>query len=125
MGRPIDGGDPFLSPAMKLFGIDPGAQVIWQLQLDTDGVAELESAKLEGNTLSWIYPTRCESNGNSLVSCRRVTRIHTRPGSKVIQWLIEYEKWDSDPLSLIPYQLRNKSVMVTSFALDMRRVEQD
>jgi hypothetical protein len=90
--------------------------VILYLQLDTNGVAELETAKLKNHTLSWIYATRCESDSNPKVRCRRTSRIYSRPGSKVLQWAIDYEKWDptlEDPLG--PRWLR-----VANFVLDMR-----
>jgi hypothetical protein len=117
MGKPRDGGDPFLAPAMKLFGFDPNDMVVRQLQLDTNGVAELQSAKLKNHTLSWIYPTRCESNTWPEVLCRRISRIYSRPGSKVIQWAIDYEKWDPD----LPEPWASRWTLVTSFVLDMRR----
>jgi hypothetical protein len=127
MGGPIDGGDPFLAPAMKLFGLEPQAQAIQHLQLDTDGVAELETATLKGNTLSWIYPTRCESDAKPLVVCRRTSRLYARPGSMVIQWAIDYEKWDPTLVEADPRKpsLGPRWLRVTGIVLDLRREVDD
>jgi len=91
---------------MKLFGLEPNAPLIHQLQLDTDGVAELESTTLKGNTVRWIYETRCESETSPTVRCRRVTRFYAPAGSNRIQLVINFEKWvpltdDWTPASII------------------------
>jgi hypothetical protein len=95
-GLPVDGGVPFLAPAMKLFGLEPNAPLIHQLQLDTDGVAELESTILKGNTVRWIYETRCESDTHADARCRRITRFHASEGSSRVQLVIEFEKWNPE-----------------------------
>jgi hypothetical protein len=115
-GGPVEGGEPFLAPAMKLFGLDRNTPVIMQLQLDTDGVAELESASLKGNTVKWIYETRCESDTHADSRCRRVTRIYTAAGSNRIQVTIEFEKWNSSQADWLPE---------SSFNLDMLRAVED
>jgi hypothetical protein len=112
MGEPVDGGDPFLAPAMKLFGFEPNTPLIHQLQLDTDGVAELESTTLKGNTIRWIYPTRCESDTRADELCRRVTRFYAPVGANRVQLAIEFEKWDHRLQKWRPQ---------SAFMLDLRR----
>jgi hypothetical protein len=116
LGNPVEGGVPFLAPAMKLFGLDPNTPSIMQLQLDTDGVAELESASLKGSTVRWIYETRCESDTHADARCRRVTRFYTTAGSNRIQLTIEFEKWSQDRADWLPE---------STFNLDMLRAVAD
>lgn len=111
LGAPVEGGEPFLAPAMKLFGLDSTEPTIMQLQLDTDGVAELESASLKGNTVRWIYETRCESNPSPLERCRRVTRIYTTAGSRRIQLTIGFEKWNQGLADWLPESTFNLDLL--------------
>jgi hypothetical protein len=111
-GDPVDGGEPFLAPAMKLFGLDTNTPLIIQLQLDTDGVAELETTTLKGSTVRWIYETRCESDTHADARCRRVTRFYSPVGNSRIQLTIEFEKWNQSQSDWLP---------VSTFNLDMRR----
>ncbi len=111
-GEPVDGGEPFLAPAMKLFGLDPNTPLIVQLQLDTDGVAELESTTLKGSTVKWIYETRCESDTHADARCRRITRFYAPVGGSRVQLAIEFEKWSQERADWIP---------TSNFMLDLRR----
>jgi hypothetical protein len=117
-GVDVEGGVPFLSPALVLYGIDPSASVIRYLQLDTDGLAETESASLRGDTLTWTYATTCTSRqaGGVPPQCRRVTRVRAPHDGRVVQISIYMERWNRD---------KSKWEKAASFVFDGHRVSQD
>jgi hypothetical protein len=110
-GMPVDGGVTFLGPASTLYGYDPIASHIRYLILNTNGIAESESGRLNGNTLNWTFETRCESDTTE--RCRQVTKVQALPDGSSVRTFIALEKYD----------LRTgRWWMVTSFTLDMNRV---
>ena len=110
-GKPVDGGVSFLGPASTLYGYDPVASRIRYLILNTNGIAESEEGVLNGNTLSWVFETRCESD--TMERCRQVTKVQALPDGKSIRTYISLEKYDMRV---------GRWWMVTSFTLDMNRV---
>jgi hypothetical protein len=110
-GMPVDGGVTFLGPASTLYGYDPIASRIRYLILNTRGIAESEAGILNGNTLSWTFDTRCESDTTE--RCRQVTKVQALPDGSSVRTFIALEKYD---------MRTGRWFMVTSFTLDMNRV---
>ncbi len=111
MGQAVEGGVSFLGPASILYGLVPNTATIRYLLLNTNGIAEAESATLNGDTLRWNFETRCESS--TIDRCRHVMRIRAPQGSNKTQMNIDIEKWDAGGW-----------VRLTSFALDTRPMPQ-
>ncbi len=100
-GRNLPGGVSFLSPAMLLFGLDPGQDAIHYLLVDNKGLPEGGPGSNKGNRA--IFKTTCV-NAPILLSampevvpderrpdrprnwqtCERVIRISAKPDSRVV-----------------------------------------
>lgn len=107
LGSAVEGGVSFLGPASILYGLVPNTATIRYLLLNTNGIAEAESATLDGDTLRWNFETRCESS--TLDRCRQVMRIRLPQGSNKTQMNIDIEKWEASGWARL-----------TTFALDAR-----
>jgi hypothetical protein len=118
----LPGGVPYLSPAMMIFGLDPGKQAIMHLAVNNKGLAEGGPGFVAGNRAS--FKTACV-NGAKVMgamkpppkppqppeyeiawrTCDRIVRIDAKPGANVVFIMIELAIND-DPFTQINLTMR-------------------
>jgi hypothetical protein len=94
------------SPAMTLYGIDPGVPGIRYLQINNKGLPEGSMAPLEGNRIKFITP--CV---NASPNCRRIVRITATPDNKVemtLETWTDYSGQQLEPTVTVTFKLRRQ-----------------
>lgn len=99
----LPGGVPWLRPSMMLIGLDPAKGGLTHLLVDNKGLPEGGSGSIAGNVATLRAP--CVNApalflamnpdtrflGRPPATCERITRIDTRPGSRVVNLSITME----------------------------------
>lgn len=99
----LPGFVPFLSPAMILFGLDPGEAGIRFLLVNHKGLPEGGVGRVAGNRATFHTP--CVNGPSTLLamrprllveerplqSCVRVIRVDAKPDSSVVHWSMDIE----------------------------------
>jgi hypothetical protein len=92
---PLPGGEAFLSPAMVLFGIDPGAAKVNYLLVDHKGLPEGGLGSIKGARATFRTPC---VNGPALLlqmntsgTCKRTIRIDAKPEGSLVHLSMDIE----------------------------------
>lgn len=84
-GAPVMGGESDLAPAVAVYGVVPQLPGIQFMQIDSKGLVSQGRGKLVGDMLTTIES--CGMSG----TCRKITQITARKGSKEIAMMVDVE----------------------------------
>jgi hypothetical protein len=120
----LPGGVAYLSPAVMLFGLDPGHAAISYLLVDNKGLPEGGTGQVNGNRATFkttcvnapvlldairppTRPPRPPGSGTGWRTCDRVLYIDAKPDARVVNMSMEI-RIDDEPFTRIEMTLRRE-----------------